>query len=286
MKEKILILLLILTFSHIGFSQDTLRLKVFFEFDSFNTSEKESLKLIQILNDLNFDSIINLNIVGFCDDIGGKKYNDSLSLKRAQNVAEVIENKLNFINISSCTIAGKGQIQLKNNSNLTIIEERKQNRRTDIELIYSKDSSPILQEKQKTVSKDSNQIEIEKYEVGDTIRFNNIMFQPGLSKFQSESYNTLKSLAESLKANKEYNIKILGHINYTYANPYNFPNKDTRDLHTGKPLSVERAKAVYNYLVTNGIEKSRLSYEGLGGMYPIIEEDLINMRVEIEILKK
>ena len=57
-------------------------------------------------------------------------------------------------------------------------------------------------------------------------------------------------------------------------------------------LSVNRAKAVYEYLVQNGIEKSRLSYAGFGADSKLVWPENTeaaresNRRVEIKILKK
>ncbi|MFN5710538.1 MAG: OmpA family protein [Bacteroidota bacterium] len=55
-------------------------------------------------------------------------------------------------------------------------------------------------------------------------------------------------------------------------------------------ISESRAKAVYDYLIENGIESGRLKYIGLSFKYPRVfpensEEDRAkNRRVEIEIL--
>ena len=57
-------------------------------------------------------------------------------------------------------------------------------------------------------------------------------------------------------------------------------------------LSINRAKAVYNYLVKNGIAPARMTYEGYGGFhkrYPLEQnryEREMNRRVEILILEK
>jgi OOP family OmpA-OmpF porin len=67
---------------------------------------------------------------------------------------------------------------------------------------------------------------------------------------------------------------------------------DALDVDTYEPtLSVNRAKAIYRYLVSKGIESSRLRYEGFGKRRPIVpnettEEDAEkNRRVEIRIVE-
>ena len=58
-------------------------------------------------------------------------------------------------------------------------------------------------------------------------------------------------------------------------------------------LSTQRAKAIHNFLVSNEIDKSRLSYKGFGStqpIYPLPEKDetqrAANRRVEILIVEK
>lgn len=56
-------------------------------------------------------------------------------------------------------------------------------------------------------------------------------------------------------------------------------------------LSVGRAKAVYEYLISTGIEQNRLSYKGFGDTLPISSNDTDegrakNRRVEFQILSQ
>ena len=49
-------------------------------------------------------------------------------------------------------------------------------------------------------------------------------------------------------------------------------------------LSVARAKYVYDYFIEKGIDKSRMSYEGLAHSFPLGGSDDKNRRVEILIV--
>jgi flagellar motor protein MotB len=79
----------------------------------------------------------------------------------------------------------------------------------------------------------------------------------------------LKRIAEVLGYFGTYRVRVEGH-----AHPISPPNtrqrtiEQTRGLHRGDkgliPLSEERAKAVVDYLVNLGIDRSRLSYVGMG----------------------
>jgi flagellar motor protein MotB len=79
----------------------------------------------------------------------------------------------------------------------------------------------------------------------------------------------LRRIAEVLNYFGTYKVKVEGH-----ANPISRPNtkqritEETRGLYRGdkglKPLSEERARAVVNYLVKLGVDRSRLTPVGMG----------------------
>jgi len=91
-----------------------------------------------------------------------------------------------------------------------------------------------------------------------------------------------------MEDNPKLEIKIQGHICCNYPVEDDGFDYDNGDTH----LSVNRAKAVYDYLVAHGIDPNRMSYEGLGGKFHLVnpektEADMTkNRRVEIKIIKK
>jgi outer membrane protein OmpA-like peptidoglycan-associated protein len=99
-----------------------------------------------------------------------------------------------------------------------------------------------------------------------------------------ESMEALEKLYSVLKNNPNLKISIEGHVCCVRDAP------DALDIDTYEPhLSVNRAKAIYNYLVEKGIDPGRLTYVGYGRRRPVIEveqseEDAEkNRRVEIRI---
>jgi outer membrane protein OmpA-like peptidoglycan-associated protein len=106
-----------------------------------------------------------------------------------------------------------------------------------------------------------------------------IIFRPFLVK-------EYKVLLTTLESYPNLEIEIQGHICCTND------GKDGYDNSTGTPnLSVNRAKAVFDYLVERGIDAQRLTYKGFGSSNKLVreftEEDRItNRRVEIKILNK
>lgn len=83
--------------------------------------------------------------------------------------------------------------------------------------------------------------------------------------------------------NPEARIEIQGHINMPFS-----PDVDTNS--TEFWLSEERARVVYNILVSNGIDRNRIAFVGRGNhemVFPLAntpEEEKKNRRVEVKIL--
>ena len=80
-----------------------------------------------------------------------------------------------------------------------------------------------------------------------------------------------------MKDYPETKWKIEGHTDNTGSQKLN------------KELSINRAKSVYNYFVSNGITAARLSYNGYGSDYPIADNNTetgkaLNRRVAIVLV--
>jgi outer membrane protein OmpA-like peptidoglycan-associated protein len=102
---------------------------ILFTFDSFELKEKPK----ETLNELafafkDFDDKGLLKIVGHTDNVGNKNYNDTLSLKRAESVA----NYLATVGIDSTLIKTYGEGMAHPVSDNKTEEERAQNRRVEI----------------------------------------------------------------------------------------------------------------------------------------------------------
>ena len=89
-----------------------------------------------------------------------------------------------------------------------------------------------------------------------------------------------------LIVDKDNIIEIQGHI---CCSP---PNKDGYDFDSkNNNLSINRAKAVYEHLIENNINSTRMSYVGMKARFPLVLPERTeadknkNRRVEIKILK-
>jgi outer membrane protein OmpA-like peptidoglycan-associated protein len=116
-------------------------------------------------------------------------------------------------------------------------------------------------------------------EVGETVKLNNVFFDPGLSTLQRESFAELNSLVAMMKHNPEIQIEIAGHT-------------DLRGTpEATQKLSEDRVASVKDYLVQRGVDTGRIVGVGYGATKPVAPSDteenrLKNRRVEFKIIKK
>ncbi len=93
------------------------------------------------------------------------------------------------------------------------------------------------------------------------ITLNEIYFDFNSANLDSRSNVTLDSLVEKMKLVAVMKIHIIGHTSSDGGTDFN------------KKLSDKRAESVKNYLIAHGIDKARLSSEGLGETQPIVPND-------------
>jgi OmpA-OmpF porin, OOP family len=110
-----------------------------------------------------------------------------------------------------------------------------------------------------------------------TFVLRNIFFDFDKSDLLPNSFNELEKLFTLLKPGK-ISITISGHTDNIGSEEYN------------KALSLSRAKAVSDWLIAKGIDKTRIQIEGCGAKMPIVENNsdenrAINRRVEFKIIK-
>ena len=132
----------------------------------------------------------------------------------------------------------------------------------------------------KVLKNDTVIIRLEKLKIGSKLQFQNILFIPDQSTIISSSYRDLKRIRNFLSTNPHISVEIMGHVN-------GLGNKKRKY----KELSERRAKAIYEYLVEEGISKDQLSFEGYGAEQLIYlnpkdeNESRLNRRVEVVITK-
>ncbi len=92
--------------------------------------------------------------------------------------------------------------------------------------------------------------------VGENVILRNIFFETDKYNLKKESEIELEKLIGFLNNNPYIQIEISGHTDNIGGGEYNLE------------LSQNRAKAVYDYLILNGIKKNSLTYKGYGFLLP------------------
>ncbi|MBC8475315.1 MAG: PD40 domain-containing protein [Bacteroidetes bacterium] len=105
----------------------------------------------------------------------------------------------------------------------------------------------------------------------------NIFFDSDLSTLKPESITELNKLLDILNKNEDLSIELGGHT-----------DSDGNDAHNLE-LSQNRAKAVVDWLIERGVDKTKLKYKGYGESKPRVENDTpqnkaLNRRTEVIIL--
>lgn len=100
-----------------------------------------------------------------------------------------------------------------------------------------------------------------KYDPPKVFTLKNIFFETGLSTLRKESTPALNVLVDALKTKKSMVIEIGGHTD-NVGNPA-----------SNQKLSTDRAKAVRDYLIKNGIEPKRLIAKGYGDTQPVASNE-------------
>lgn len=112
---------------------------------------------------------------------------------------------------------------------------------------------------------------------GEVVQLSNVFYSTGKFNLRPESDMELGKLVTLLNSKPALKIEIDGHTD------------NQGDAAQNLALSTERAKAVYDYLVSKGIDKNRLAFKGFGSTKPAApntteEGRAKNRRTEFRVL--
>lgn len=107
----------------------------------------------------------------------------------------------------------------------------------------------------------------------------NLMFARGRAVIDESSYSELNEFVDWLEARPNVNIQLEGHTDFQ------------GNAEANLQLSQDRVDAVKNYLVKQGVKKTRINTKAFGGTQPLSRERTdearaANRRVEVRILKQ
>ncbi|MGN6567210.1 MAG: OmpA family protein [Flavipsychrobacter sp.] len=272
---KVFIFLLTLLSASTTFATERDSIKVYFALDARKLSQSAKLKI---------DSAIYLDIIrpdqdliilGYADYLGSKEYNIDISKVRAENVKSyLIGSGFKPDKVTLCI--GKGKIdRAPINGKLGYPADRV------VQIIIKKEQTVLTPKAKPPIT------DITTAKPNETIKLDRIFFYPGSHRVRPESMQELNKLYLVLKEQPTLKIQVEGHIccNGTTPDGLDFDNGEYR-------LSVNRAKAIYDYLISRGIDEKRLKYAGFGKTRPLVdperneEDENMNRRVEVRVLER
>ena len=239
---------------------------VYFDFDIDEANETSNKKLSQWIAEN--PNVEIKKIYGYTDNVGEAIYNADLSERRAA----YIYRQLKDANIAVNSVEQKGLGETKATGKST----------KDRKVVVYYEPKKILVIDPPVADKPKNNTDFTKIvttaEKGDKIKIPNLNFYNNSDVVLPQSHGILKELLQVMKDRPALRIDIQGHICCQQIEE--------------QQISKRRAETVYTYLIHNGIDKGRLSYQSFGSRKPIYQlpekneqEKEANRRVEIEILQ-
>ena len=306
MKRLIFSALVFLTaFCNVNAQQQTDTLVIFFDIDKAIIENKNVEPLKKLITNSN---IISISIYGYTDFLGSVVYNRQLSEKRSTNVynyllKEGVDKERIVISRGEGIYPNSTKENRQDNSDKGIQAHR------IVQVVYTTNSHyNQLSEQHNQKSNENSQLS-EEYDqqtkekpeefifleetvfklseenlIVKNLIITNIRFYFNSTTIRPESYSDLEELLKTIQNHNRLKIEIRGHICCQE------PDWNVFRSHR-ESLSRGRAKAVYDYLVENGIKSTRLKYRGFGSNHKIYPnerneyERQMNRRVEIKIKK-
>jgi len=238
-------------------------------------------------------------INGYTDEDGTVGYNDTLAQNRVDFIFKIVKNQIAIREDFKSRSFGKLHDQSEDkskNRRVTVYYILEQDLAREDEILGIKKEEPAPKPKPKKqfpeaiVIQNPNGTEsvydlnvdfmrkVDAAQPGEKLKLENLNFQLNTFAIVNESRGKLYELLIVMQQNPELSIDIQGHLCCM-----------TNDRNN---LSYQRAKAISNFLRANGIDSSRVTFQGFGVMNPIYpipekneEERAANRRVEIQILK-
>lgn len=246
----------------------------FFKSNSAEYPIDSIAKLQNWLNSHRANETTSFNLVAYTDTIGRVDYNDKLSLKRLEYIADLLKVKAYQIQESKSIGERYSKDNYTNHAAFRKVEIHLISKEKEIVSVIEEDErfdDKILPIETDSVKSKKTLLDVFE-ESGNNKTINlNIQFKNNSNVYIDEqSKQQVFYLAQYLKNNPEKKVMILGHVCCTdnYA------------------VSLSRARKVYEDLLSYQINKNRLKFRGMSNNSPLVEEiDLQtqqqNRRVEV-----
>ncbi|WCL82176.1 OmpA family protein [Saprospira sp. CCB-QB6] len=231
---------------------------IYYEHDK-TAVDKNSPGLKELLKVLQDHPHVKLEIGSHTDATGSKSYNQRLSQERATAVKNYLVGK--GIPASRLVAKGYGESEILNHCKDGVRcskAEHAVNRRTEFKVIGQSG-----------------------FKYGDIIKVDNINYATNSAVLDKRDMRGLNEIVRILKANS-ISVEIRSHTDSRGSAAKNLD------------LSERRAKAVYDYLIEQGVSKFRLKYKGYGETLPLnkckdgvpcsSKEHAVNRRTDFKVI--
>lgn len=204
----------------------------------------------------------SLEIIGHTDSIGGNKYNQKLSQRRAQSVADYLIT--NGIRRYSISVSGRGEDEPIEDNETD--DGRAANRRIDV-LIQGQEEGYVNGR-----YADGSDCPVPSNKGRYTLTS---QFDSNKAVLKADAIDALDKIIDDLRSTpKDEKIEIVGHTD-------SFGSEESN-----RGLSYRRAQSAANYLIKRGIDSKLITVKGMGESVPVADNDtkagrLKNRRIEI-----
>lgn len=240
-------------------ADSTVFLELNFELDSYQMADETRATLDSLIDAIPFGVIQNIEIYGHTDSLASKKYNRKLSRKRVESVLHyLVYNSLDPLKVKT-DYYGENRPKYKNTPQGSL-----KNRR--VEMVFVINTNLVPPAKKRFLDQE--------FLEGHKLRLPNVTFVGNQPLPNWESFETLTELLTVMYRYPDMEIRLEGHV---CCSDY-------------QVLSEERARAVYDFLVSNGVNPNRMTYQGYSNKKPLFKERTeadrkVNRRVEMVVLK-
>jgi len=257
------------------------RISLYYKTDIYALSieqKEEIANFIQYYNDTKIHKIV---IIGSADFRGTNTYNLKLSKNRALSVSIFIKENHNL------KVQIKALGEQKNPYNYKPIKGIIRHRKATIICEYLLPNSILKKQNYKHSKKENYLNKIASLKKDNTLRLRNIHFHYGKATLTKPSKPELNNLLRIMSKNPNLIIALEGHVccGNSKLTEYDLTK------YTRITLSTKRAKKIHDYLLSKGIDSTRLSYKGYEFTKPLYfperkeRHKYLNRRVEVKIIE-
>jgi outer membrane protein OmpA-like peptidoglycan-associated protein len=245
-------------------------------------SPENNVDIQNLILALNQQPELKVELGGYTDNTGSYAQNVDLSRRRAKFIYDFLLQS----GIAPERISYKGYGPKKPLYSNRYKSTREGNRRIEILVVEKnkEDFTKLIEEdatgqQQSSINEftlDSLFLQGNDLEVGTSVIISSLVYEPNMVAVPEEGKKDLNTIANWLKANKTIQIEIAGHTDRSGLEELN------------QLLSEQRAEAVYNYLLDQGIPAAQIRHAGYGSQQPIASNKYqygkeMNRRIEVVI---